>query len=286
MAQRRKPSPVLGAATILVQDAGETFITGTSRFKHTFEAPVELIRPDPGQARKSFDEDGLRTLASTMEAEGQLQPVLLRRDTTNGRGWIIVAGERRWRAAKINGWTKLLAIEYDGDPEVASLLENLQRVDLTPREEASALQRLIEGKGWTQLQAAEALGKRASDISGVLRILSLPNEVLEVLTSEHPVARNVLIELARLPDNSVRQQLVEEARIGKLTVKAIRLSRASVAAAPPQTASGGRSFNFATLERVAARLNDLRVTKPTVNDVDRARLIRLRQEIDALLQER
>ena len=281
-ARNRKPSPVLGAAAMLIEEADNTFIAGTSRFKHSFEAPIEAIDPDPGQARKAFDEAGLKALAETMQAEGQLQPVLVRRAPGKGRRWILVAGERRWRAAKAIGWKAILAIEFDGDPEVASLLENLQRVDLAPREEASALQRLIDGKGWTQLQAAEALGKTKSDVSGVLKILSLPDQVLDVLTSEHPAARNVLIELARLPDGPARRQLIDQARGGRLTVKAIRLSRSGSSDDEAKEVSHA-SFNFIVLERVAARLNDLRSTSPKVNEANRARLLRLRQEIDALL---
>lgn len=282
IARNRKPSPVLGAAAILIEEADNTFVAGTSRFKHSFEASIEAIEPDPGQARKSFDEDSLRALADTMRTEGQLQPILVRRALGEGRRWILVAGERRWRAAKAIGWKAILAIEFDGDPEVASLLENLQRVDLAPREEASALQRLIDGKGWTQLQAAEALGKAKSEISGVLKILSLPDKVLDVLTSEHPAARNVLIELARLPDGPARQQLVEQARGGRLTVKAVRLSRMGSPTKKPQDVSRS-SFNFSVLERVAARLNDLRLTRPELSEADRARLLNVRQEIDALL---
>lgn len=282
-ARNRKPSPVLSAAALLVEEADDNFIAGTSKFKHSFEASIDAIDPDPGQARKIFDEDDLRALGNTMRAEGQLQPVLVRRAPGEGRRWILVAGERRWRAAKAIGWKVILAIEFDGDPEIASLLENLQRVDLAPREEASALQRLIDGKGWTQLQAAEAIGKTKSEISGVLKILSLPDRVLDVLTSEHPAARNVLIELARMPDGPARRQLIEQARGGRLTVKAIRLSRIGNSSEEPKDVSRG-GFNFMTLERVAARLNHLRNTDPKMNEVDRARLLNLRQEIDALLE--
>lgn len=283
--KNRKPSPVLGAAATLIQSADENFVTGSSKFRHTFEANVALISADPDQARKRFAEDELRSLATTMESEGQLQPILVRRNPNDGRAWIIVAGERRWRAALLNGWSRLLAIEYDGDPEVASLLENLQRVDLTPYEEAKALHRLIEEKGWTQSKAGEALGKTASEVSGVLRILTLPEEVLELLTSEHPITRNALIELARIPDEKIREQLVNEARNGRLTVKAIRLRRDAPASTSSRTGgSAQKVFNFVVLERVAARLNDLRATRPTMDEVDRARLMRLRQEIDALLE--
>ena len=286
MASRaRKPSPVLQAAKTLIEDADDVFVSGKSRFKHSFEADVDAIAPDPGQPRRSFDEESLRALASTMEAEGQLQPVLLRRAPAVSRRWILVAGERRWRAASSLGWKTILAIEFNGDPEVASLLENLQRVDLEPLDEAFALQRLIDGKGWTQQQAADALGKAKSEISGVLRILTLPNEQLQVLTSEPSLSRNVLIELARVPMGPLRDRLLQRARDGRLTIKAIRLGRADDRAAS-STQLSERGFNFSVLERVTSRLSDFRLSVQTLTDTDRARLQRLRGEIDALLAPR
>ena len=94
------------------------------------ELPVELIRPNPRQPRTRFDEEGLRALVESIGASGIVQPLLVR-PLADG-SYELVAGERRWRAARLNGWPSLLAIEHDGDAEVAALLENLQRVDLTP----------------------------------------------------------------------------------------------------------------------------------------------------------
>ena len=282
VSRSKRPSPLLGAAATLIDDADHAFVAGNSRFKHSFEAPTAAIEPDPRQPRKAFDRGALEALAATLKSDGQLQPVLLRPQPGHRHKWILVAGERRWRAAQTIGWKTILAIEFDGDPEVASLIENLQRVDLTPLEEASALRRLLADKQWTQTQAAEALGKRRSEVSGILNILNLPKDILDVLTSEHPVSRNVLIELARLPDDQVRRQLVDDARHGNLTIRAIRLHRT---AADPVTPSrkASTSFNFAVIERVAARLSELRDTTSSVSEIDRARLIRLRGEIDALL---
>ncbi len=140
-AKPRRPSPILGAASAMIDEASDTLVTATSRFRHSFEAEVGAIRNDPHQPRKWFGEDDIASLARTMDERGQLQPILLRRDPASKGRWLIVAGERRWRAAKLNNWTTILAIEHDGDFEVASLLENLQRVDLSPIEEAKGLQK-------------------------------------------------------------------------------------------------------------------------------------------------
>lgn len=286
MAQRkRQPSPLLDAAASLVSDSTETFIKSGGRFRHTFEVGMRQLKADPNQPRKSFFKNDLQALAATMENEGQLQPVLVRRSLNTSSEWILVAGERRWRAAAMNKWDTILAIEHDGDPEIISLLENLQRVDLRPREEAAALQRLINGKGWTQTQAGEALGRTRGEISSVLRILTLPDDVLDVLTSEHPLPRSALIELARISDDGLRDRLVEQARSGHLTVKAIRLGREQESALPAISPKEKRGFNFSAVERLAQRLNDLRLARAEVSDRNKARLRRLRQEIDAMLAE-
>ena len=218
----RRPSPILGVASAMINEASDNLVSGASRFRHSFEAAMETIQPDPNQPRKIINDDDIASLAATMEERGPAQPILLRRDPLAKGRWFIVAGERRWRAAKRNGWFSILAIEHDGDPEVASLLENLQRVDLTPVEEARGLQRLIEEKNWTQDQAADAIGKPKSDISGTLRILTLPADLLEaVLTSEPSIPKNVLIELARVENEPVRTQLLRIAREGSLTVRVI-----------------------------------------------------------------
>ncbi len=108
--------------------------------RQSFAVAVAAIRPDPRQPRKSFPAAELEALARTMADQGQLQPILLRRDPEAADHWIIVAGERRWRAARLNGWERLRAIEHDGDAETAAMIESLQRLDLTAIEEARGLQ--------------------------------------------------------------------------------------------------------------------------------------------------
>ena len=294
-ARSKPPSPILGAALAMIDEASETLVTKASRFHHSFEADVASIEPDPSQPRKMFTEADIMALAATMEERGQLQPILLRPNgPTKGR-WLIVAGERRWRAAKLNGWPTILAIEHDGDPEVASLIENLQRVDLTPVEEARGVQRLIEGKGWTQDQAASALGKSKSEVSGVLRILTLPSDLLEaVLTSELAVPKHALVELARVEQVEAREHLIELAKLGQLTVRMIRSVRDGAglpAIGPgikPREASIGTpkpaaGFSFKTLDRVTNKLRATRQAGQPLAAGERVYLEALRNEIDELL---
>ena len=281
MARRaRPPSPILGAAAATIEAESRALVTN-SVFRHTFEVPVAAVEADPGQPRRSFDEAGLRQLAATMDERGQLQPILLRRHPGGRNRWVIVAGERRWRAAGLLGWSSLLAIEHDGDPEVASLLENLQRVDLTVIEEARGVRRLMETKGWTQSQAAEAVGRSKGELSAVLGILHLPPELLdEVLTSEPPIPRNTLIELARVKDPDELRRLAATLREGGMTIRELRQAKAAAErpAEPPQI-----RFSTTVLDRLAHRLSDMRAAGRHLDEQDRRRLERLRAEIDALL---
>ena len=281
MARRpRAPSPILGAAAATIEAESRALVTNSS-FRHTFEVPLPAVEADPGQPRRSFDDDGLRQLAATMDDRGQLQPILLRRHPDERNRWIIVAGERRWRAAGLLGWKTMLAIEHDGDPEVASLLENLQRVDLTVVEEARGVRRLMETKGWTQSQAAEAVGRSKGEMSAVLRVLHLPQELLEqVLTSEPPISRNTLIELARVKDPTELRRLAATMRDGGMTIRELRQAKAS--AESPGNPAPVR-FSTTVLDRLAQRLSELRAAGQALDEQDRRRLERLRAEIDGLL---
>lgn len=276
----RAPSPILGAVAATIEAESRALVTD-SGFRHTFEVPVAIVGPDPGQPRQAFDDDGLRQLAATMDERGQLQPILLRRHPEERNRWVIVAGERRWRAAGMLGWNTMLAIEHDGDPEVASLLENLQRVDLTVVEEARGVRRLMESKGWTQSQAADAVGRSKGEMSAVLGVLHLPKDLLDqVLTSEPPVSRNTLIELARIKEPAEQRRLMAAMRDGGMTIRELRQAKA--AAERPDNPAPVR-FSTTVLDRLAQRLGELRAAGQVLDEQDRRRLERLRIEIDALL---
>lgn len=285
MAKPARKSPILGAFSSIIGEASGTLVTDGGRFRHSFEVSLDSISPDPAQARKHFNAGEIAALAATMAEQGQLQPILVRRDGQARNRWVIVAGERRFRAATLNAWPSLLAIEHNGDPEVAALIENLQRVDLSPVEEARGLQRLIRSKSWSQDRAATALGKAKSDISATLRILTLPVETLEqVLTSEPQTPKNVLIELARVEDAAALASLVRLAELGGLTIRAIRTVRVPKAA---ETVSKliARDWQLQGVPQVLRSLRLARRAGRRLDDGERKVLENLRAEIDALLQE-
>ena len=132
--------------------------------------PINDIRPNPQQPRRRFDQDGLRELSESIAAYGILQPLTVR--AQNG-GYELVAGERRWRAARMAGLRQvpcLLARVDEEDAALLALIENLQRRDLDYMEEASAIARLLRRYGLSQQQAAEKLGRSQSAVANKLRL--------------------------------------------------------------------------------------------------------------------
>jgi len=147
------------------------------------EVPVDRITTNPDQPRTRFDDESLEELAASMKEVGVLQPIIV---TGDGEGYVLIAGERRWRAAKRAGLAVIPAVvrESTGTSTlVEALVENVQRQDLTPLEEAHAYQQLLENYGMTQEQVAVRVGKSRPSISNTLRLLQLPIEVQELVES-------------------------------------------------------------------------------------------------------
>ena len=143
--------------------------------------PLREIEPDPDQPRKNFDEEALAALAQSIAENGLLQPIAVR-PRKAGPGYTIIAGERRWRAARMAGLEEVPVLVKDVTDEQAAalaLIENLQREDLDPIEVAEGCRRLIDQYGLTQEQAAQRLGKSRSALTNTLRLLSLPEPVRE-----------------------------------------------------------------------------------------------------------
>lgn len=143
--------------------------------------PISRIRPNPFQPRKSFNPEQLADLEASLAASGLLQPIVVRR---MGDAFELIAGERRLRAAANIGWTEIPAIIKDLDDRsslVMALVENLQRTDLNPIDEARGYQRLADEFGFTHQQIAESTAKDRATITNLLRILSLPDGVIKLV---------------------------------------------------------------------------------------------------------
>ena len=142
------------------------------------------IEPRRDQPRKNFDREALEALADSIANYGVLQPIIVKESENASGLYEIIAGERRWRASKMAGLTEIPAIVFDGDELKAAqvaLIENIQREDLNPVEEAFGYGALIERYGLTQDQVAKQVGKSRSAVTNMLRLLDLPDEVLEML---------------------------------------------------------------------------------------------------------
>ena len=145
---------------------------------------VSSIEPNPQQPRKLFDDKALHELAASLKTDGVLQPVVVSRSEDDPDKFVLIAGERRWRASRLNGFDTIPAIIKEGasqDLLRLALIENIQRADLNVIEEAEAYDSLIKDYGLTQEQCADRVGKERSTVTNALRLLNLPREVQDDL---------------------------------------------------------------------------------------------------------
>lgn len=146
--------------------------------------PIENIQPNPDQPRRTFGRENLEELAQSIREKGVLQPLLVRKNNAKSNSYEIIAGERRWRAAQIAQLHELPVLVRDySDQEVLeiAIIENVQRADLNPVEEATGYRQLMDRFGHTQEKVAQALSKSRSHIANLLRMLNLPEEVLNLV---------------------------------------------------------------------------------------------------------
>jgi len=152
--------------------------------QHDMTLPIETIAPNPDQPRRRFTQDQLEELTASIREKGIIQPLIVRRKASGDAEYEIVAGERRWRAAQAAQLHEVPVILRDfDDTEVLeiAIIENIQRADLNPIEEAAGYRQLMEKFGHTQEKLSDALGKSRSHIANLLRLLNLPPEVRELL---------------------------------------------------------------------------------------------------------
>lgn len=183
------------------------------------ELPVSLIKPNPAQPRTTFDPDALGALATSIEATGVVQPLLVR-PLADG-SYELVAGERRWRAAQQAGLEKVPAVVRDqAEPErlQAALIENMVREDLNPVEEAKACAALVEDLGLTKEELARRVGRSRPAVSNLIRLLELPDEALDLLQSGN-LSEGHGRALLGATGNDVRRRLAREAVAGGWSVR-------------------------------------------------------------------
>ncbi|MBN1945072.1 MAG: ParB/RepB/Spo0J family partition protein [Bradymonadales bacterium] len=178
----------------------EALIPVAESQRKLFFCPIDAIDSSLDQPRSTVNPQTLSELAESIRQSGVLQPVLLRRD---GERYQVVAGERRWRAAKMAGLDRIPALVKEMDEQerfVLALIENIQREDLTPLEEALAYRRLIDEHGYTQQTLAERVGKARSTIANALRLLDLPPTIQDHVASGRLTAGHARAVLSVAPE--------------------------------------------------------------------------------------
>lgn len=201
------------------------------------EVEVDLIQPGPMQPRTHFDEGSLEGLADSIRTHGIVQPLLVRRQ---GDRYELIAGERRWRAARLAGLSKVPVVVKevpDQDLLEIALIENIQREDLNPIEEAQAYKRLIENVGLTQEALAARVGRDRSYITNYLRLLKLPDD-LQQLVIEGRLSTGHARTILGLAHADLQRRIARQVIDGALSVRATEhLVRKAVEGSPAKTAS-------------------------------------------------
>ena len=201
-----------------VETAGAPESSAEAALHHLDEVPIELVHPNPNQPRMHFNKEELDELALSIEKDGLLQPILVREDA---EGYEIIAGERRWQASQLAGLKKVpVRIKEADDMKVLelALIENLQRSDLNPIEEAYGYKRMMERGNRTQSEVASAVSKGRSTIANALRLLDLPEDAQQMLYEEKITAGHARAILA-IPSDEGRAKLTEKLAKEKLSVR-------------------------------------------------------------------
>ncbi len=236
--------------------------------------PVDQIEPNPEQPRQHFSREALRELADSIKDRGLIQPIVVEE---KGERFMILAGERRWRAARLAGVARIDAIvrKAGSDPLVVAIIENALREDLNPVEHAEALQKLAS-RGMTNREIAGLLHKSESVISETLTITRLPEDLkTEVRSGATNLPRSTLAKIATLESEEAMRELFEQARTGELTV---RQARKAI-----KKSQGGRPSNYTFRWRapkdayeVQVRFKKARVSQAEVREALKAAIARLK----------
>lgn len=251
-AVREEPLVQTGAAL-----AGQSEATAGLR-----TLPLSEIRPHPGQPRRWFDEEALDDLARSIAQRGVIQPVIVR--PRKGGGYELVAGERRWRAAQRARLHEIPAIIRElSDPDTfaLALIENIQREDLNPVEEAEAYQRLVGDQGYSPVEVARMVDKSRSHIANLMRLLALPQPVLKMI-AEKSLSMGHARALINVPDaERIAAEVVDRGLSVRDVEKLVRRARndaSGKSANKPNGRQGGNdSASNADIAAVERHLEDL-----------------------------
>ena len=255
----------------LIADAAPVEITPTNKKTTTAEEPASGdsvryiktfdIMPNENQPRKTFDEEKLQDLANSILEHGVIQPIILRK---KGKSYEIVAGERRWRAAIKAGLTEVPCLVRELDEEqnmLIAIIENMQREDLNPIEEAEGISRMVETFGMTQDAVSKSLGKSRPYITNSLRLLKLPDYVRE-LVSEGKLSAAHGRTVITIEDEDARKKLCDKIVKEGLSVRETEKLAAEIGKPKKKPVKKTKNANVAKVER---ELKDALGTKVNIN---------------------
>lgn len=243
-------------------------MTGVARSKVALEIPHAKIEPDPDQPREEFDEDAITRLAESIRTRGQIQPITVRWVEERSR-YVIIAGERRWRASGRAGVTTMSCVVLDRVLTASELLalqciENLLREDLRPIEQAKAFRNLMDTNGWSGNQLAKELGISQPAVVAAMKLLSLPAQVQQMVDAGSlPASSASAIATLEEPEAqvAVAARVVAQGMSRAEVVEAVR----DVASRPSKTDAGkGRGSSKAKPKRPTVRIVKLATAKVTI----------------------
>ena len=215
------------------------------------EVPVSRILPNPAQPRLSYDEESLTELADSIREHGVLQPILVR---PAGAQYELVAGERRWRASQLAGRESIPAIVVDFDAQTAlevSIIENLQREDVSPLEEAAMFRKMTETFGYSVRQLAQKVGKDKGYVENRLRLTDAPADIRELVSLRKDTISHAY-ELMKIGDERKRRRLGRRVAAGELSLAKLRTLTGATVEAPEASASAPRRRKRTVAGEVAA----------------------------------
>src|SRR5436853_3767985 len=186
---------------------------------------IDKLDPNPDQPR--VENGDLEELTMSIREKGVLEPLLVKPSVTNGR-WMIIAGERRWIAAREAGIRDLPCIEMDVDDQAIAeiaLIENMQRKDLTPWEEADGLRALCERFGYTHEEVARKVGKSRSTVTEALSVAAIPEEIRNICRDSEITSKSLLLQIVRQPDDESMRSMAEQIATEGLTRDGARKAR-------------------------------------------------------------
>ena len=238
------------------------------KVRSTKAVPIEHLRPGKFQPRHHFDETAVNALAESIKAQGILQPILVRRDPDNPNAFEIVAGERRWRAAQIAKLHEVPVVIReltDAQSLELAIVENVQRQDLTPLEEAEGYKRLIDDFQHTQEDLAKTLGKSRSHIANTLRLLTLPLGVKDMMEEGKLTAGHARTLIGNDEAEDLAKQIVSRGLNVRQAEKLVQNAKAAGAGTARKPAAAmnediGKDSDTLALERDLTALLGLKVS--------------------------